>query len=740
MKLARSHGAALLAVAIVAGVTSAQQGTATADLSCRVCHPGPTQGLRHSIHSEIEGHGCAACHGDLTTHVRAAGQGASGGDAAKALLAVAPVAAASCSQCHEGARFPTSRAAHGLAAASPATSSSQPQRAGDDALVRALQRGDQRPSLLWKGLVDVGYRFVDVDGSRDGYATDVDLHSGLRVRTFEATGAGSSSSALDEVGIRGHDLGDPRRDLDAHVRDRDVGEVEAEWHEGRYRYRGEGDFHRVDRESERMLSRFDLRIDDNVSLFGSFQRFDEDGYWLTQRIGNQNLSLQSYVDGVDSPRHAVGTDSELGLSSRGSVFTFRAAMLYHDESARDSWTYTQPATANPLFTESENFTSRTSLRGPGATALLRADLDEVQVEASVRHFDRERGITAFGTTTGFDVAEFTSDIDASGGGHARTWLVDLDGSMQLERDLRLRCDLHWRDHGEDLALQQTDTTVYPTLPSTVVVATNVSQRTGQRMIDGNALLEWAASKSLDLGVGYGFSREWLRVPDVDPLDPLAYRSGRQRDDGVMADVHWRPAAGWTARAEIRDYATDGALLHELTPERARQVAASVQVQGQRARSSVFVRHRRNENDIAQHRLDAITAGLTAGLDLVTGLALSATYTFARTDMRTLTSFYFDPDPNPAPTIVGFQGDTNTVTSGLQIAPSADVRWNLSGAWTDTRGDFDVTTLDWRCDLRLLLAGERSAVGTEFRCSRYEAEGGLRDWDARSLFVYWQQRF
>lgn len=730
----------LFVVAAVSGAVAAQEPPVDRDASCRVCHPGPTKGLRHSVHSSIEGQGCVVCHGDLSVHARTEGERQHSSASAPALLRVAAVERSSCVQCHPTADFAALRAAHGVGLALPTTASTTWSQALDASVLRELERSEQRSQLAWKGLFDLGYRFVDVDGSRDGYATDVDLQSGLRARTFEATGTSSTGGSLDEVAIRANDLGDPRRSVTAHVRDHDVGEVEGEWHEGRYRYRGEGDYHRVDRESERALVRFELDAGPGVSVFGSLARFDEDGYWLTQRIGNQNLSLQSYVDGVDSPRHAIGTDSELGISSRGSVFTFRAALLYHDEAARDSWTYTQPASANPLFTESEDFTSRTTLRGPGGSVLLRADLGSTQVEASVRHYDRERGITAFGTTTGFDVAEFSTDTDATGGGHARTWLVDLDGSFLLERDLRLRCDLHWRDHSEDLVLLQTDTTVYPTLPSTVVVTTDVDQRTGQRMADANAMLEWAASDALDLGIGYGFAREWLRVPDVDPLDPNAYRSGSQDDSGFLADAHWRPIAGVTARAEFRDYATDGALLHELTPERARQVAGSVQVTGRHSRASVFARHRRNENDFADHRLDALTAGATGGFDLATGLALSTSYTFARTDMRTLTSFYFDPDPNPAPTIVGFQGDTHTITGGLQLSPSADVRWNFLGAWTDTRGDFDVMTLDWRCDLRLLVAGERSAVGTEFRCTSYEAEGGLRDYDARSVFLYWQQQF
>lgn len=603
--------------------------------------------------------------------------------------------------------------------------------------MRELERGDDDANMRWRGLLDFGYRFVDVDGSRDGYATDIDLHSGLRARTVEIAGSGGF---VDELSLEGRDLGDPRRDVRASVREGGVGEASADWQQGRFRYRGEGDYHRVDRDSQRVSSRFELDVGDGAALFGSFARFDDDGYWLTQRVGNQNLSVQAYVDGVNSPRHAIGTDSELGLRARSGAWTFRGAGGWHEEEARDAWTYTQPATANPLFVESEEFVSRTTLRGPGGTASVRGDFDGAFVEIGARAIERERGIRANGTTQGFDVAEFTTDTLADGSGRARTWLLDLDAAVDVATDVRFRLDAHGRDHREDLSLLQTDTTTYPTLPSTVVVTTDVDQQTRQRMVDGNLWLEWAATKRLDLGIGYGFARERLRVPDVNPSDPDAFRRGTQRDDGGTADLHWRPATGWTVRSSVRDYATDGALLHELTPERAREAKGSVAFVGDALRMSAFGRHRRNENSIAQHRLEAWSLGATLGCDLARGLAVDTSYVFARTDVRTLTNFYFDPDPNPAPTLVGFRGDTDTVASNVVLSPSDDVRWTFGGSWTSTRGDFDVRTVDWRLDLCIDLAGDRSAMGTELRCSSYEADGGTRDWESRSWFVYWRQRF
>jgi hypothetical protein len=363
------------------------------------------------------------------------------------------------------------------------------------------------------------------------------------------------------------------------------------------------------------------------------------------------------------------------------------------------------------------------------------DLGGVSIEATVRYSDHDQRVTGEGISEGFDVAPFTTDTTALATGGARTWLADVHVTLDLSDDLAFVIDVHWRDHSEDLSLQQTDVTTQ--LGSTVTVVTDVDQHTAQRLLEGTAMLEWAAATRLDLGFGYGGARESLRVPDLG--DPNDYVSGTARDDGVLANARWRPGDPWVVRAELRDFAQDGALLHELAPERARTAAGSVSLEGASSRATAFVRHRRNENDVSQHRYDSVSTGLTASGD-ANGLQWSGTYVFARTDMRTLTSFYFDPDPDPVPTLVGFEGDTHTVAGNVAVWPSGDVRWSLTGAWTRTTGDFYVSTIDWRADVRVQIRGESSAVGAEFRSAWYRAEGGLDDWDAQSLFVYFRQLF
>lgn len=709
------------------------------DASCHVCHPGAVEGLRRSPHAglladpALRGSECTVCHGDLAGHAAAA---ARPGELAP--VPVPRVAAASCARCHGDRELLPAQADHALDRAPPPRPL-PPAAAADAGMLAALAAHEDSAALRWSGLLDVGYRFVHVAGSRDGYATDVDLWPGVRLRTFELRGDGGGRAPLDEFWFAAHDGGDPRWDVAARARDDDAFEIGGGYDSERWRYRASGDYHRVDRRSGEAAADFRVELGSDVRLFGSFARRSEDGFWLTERIGNRNVSLQSFVTGVSQPSRLDVDDAELGLAGDGESWHWSVAVLWRDQRARDRWSYTQPAPANPAFPESEDFTSRTSLRGPGARVLLGGEVAPWTFDATVTWYGHEHRIVGDGTGSGFDLAQFTSTTEAEGGGDTHTWLAEFGAVCRLQEELALVVDLYWRDHVEDLHLQQVDQRVYPTLGTTITVPTVVDQHTSQRLFEATAMLEWSPSSALDLGAGYGVAHEWLRVPELAPPDPRDFTAGYARDQGVLADLRWRPLADWTLRAGVRDFGQDGVELHELAPLRAREASGSLEVRRGGRWAGVFVRHRRNENEVSRHHLESLATGLDAGLG-DERRSLAATYTFARVDSRTLTNFYFDPDPAPVPTFVGFDGDTHTVAGTLRLWPSTGVEWELGAAWTKTTGSFDQSLLDWRSDLRWGWLPSAGQLGVEFRQMRYRDERGADDWRAELVFVYWRARW
>lgn len=716
--------------------------TRDGDAACMVCHPGPTRGLRQSAHksllasADFAERACTVCHGDLTEHVAYQVR-----PFEHEFVPVPAVDQARCDSCHSDADYLTSAGAHPLGVVRAPELPPDPV----GARIRELEIQEQEPGLDWSGLIDFGYRFVHVAGSREEYRSDLDLNPGLRLRSLEVQGSGRNAP-FDDVWLTANSIGDPQWDVEAQVSrgERDRGwagafEVGGGFRRDRFYYQSGGDYHRVDQTVEVARSNFDVNVSSNLRLFGSFISSSEDGFWLTDRIGNRNVTPQSFITGVESPRQFDGEEAELGLGGDIGSWNWSLAGLYRDDRLDEQWTYSQPAQANPSFLASEDFITRSTLRGPGGRLMLAGDFEEVAVDIAVFAFDHDRRISGGGTAEGFDVAQFTTDTTATGSGNAQTWQIDADVSILLTDDLQLGIGGRWRDHQEDMGLQQVDVTTYPTLANTVTVATDIDQHTAQRMFEGQVELDWSITDRLMIGVGYGLAHEWLRVPDLDPLDPSDYVSGYSRDQGVLGDLLWEFGDGWKLRAEVRDFGMDGLVLNDLVPQSTQQAGGSLGWQDGGDRVEVFVRHRRNESSISSYHLDNQSVGLNAGLQ-ADYLQFWTSYTFSQIDSRVLTNFYFDPDPLPVPTFVGYEGDTHTVVGNLRVVPSEELFWEFAAAYTTTNGSYDVSLLDWHVDMRWrVLSGPdvQGDIGLEYRRLSYTEELSIADWDADLLFLYWR---
>lgn len=723
--------ALLLAGLLAAGV----RGQAD-DASCRACHPGPTRGLAATPHAvllqraDLHARSCTACHGDLTAHVQSARRPGEG-----ALVRAPAVKAEACASCHAGVDYPVHKGAHPAVRVPQLTR--EPVAPADAPLLAELERSQESKDLQWSGLVAAGYRFVSRHGSRDRYETDLNLDPGARLKEFALEGRGHGAATFDRLSLTAHDIGDPNWDVAARAeRDRSF-TAGASYRRSDVRYRASGDWHRVDQQSGQASTDVAVDLSEHVRVFADFTSRSDQGFWLTNRIGNRNLTVLSTVAGVQSPRRFDGNETSVGFDFHQDGWRATVAADYLDDRNRDRWMFSQPATANPTFTESEDFASDSSLRGPGGRILVGHTSEPLTFDVSARYRHLDRRIASQGTGSGFDIDEFTSTTTANGDGSARTWLLDGSATLDLSDQVALVADGHWRDHTEDLSLVQTDTVTYPTLGSVTQVTTINNPHTSQRLLEGSLALELSPCKEVDLSIGYGTAHQWLRVPLVDPTGN-DFSAGYTRNSGFLASATWRPDQYWTARIRGQDFGQDGVALSEQVEDRARRAEASLGWKDDFRSLTTFGKWRRATNPVSDYRLESVSAGLTGTLQH--GDAdLSASYVWSRSDTSTLTNFYFDPDPNPVPTVVGFDGITNAVSVSLRLRPSSSVTWELAGGFATTSGSFDVTLLDWRADLRVRVLAQGFA-GVEFRQVRYDEEGGADDYGAELVFVYWRQEF
>ncbi len=698
---------------------------------CAVCHPGAQRGLQLTPHREVA---CTECHGPLDEHVKAAAS-----LVATELLTVEPVAATACASCHGARQLAPRAGGHAL----PLPGARRPPPP-DEGVVAALAAAERDDAIRWQGLLDLGYRLVHVVGSREGYRSDVDLDPGVRLRGFDIRGIGGSGSLLDELHASGQDLGDPRWRLQWDLAVADRLQLDGSLRRDRVRLEGEGDYHRVDRRSAQTDTKVEFELTPGVSLFGSYLSHTDRGYWLTQRIGDQAVVPLTWVDGVESPRDARGDEGEFGVIGELGPWLASVAVGYRDETMRDRWLYSQPALANPAFSQSEDFRSRSTLRGPSVRTTWRADLAGVQFDCSAAWFSHTRRLAADGEATGFDTAQYETTTTAFGSGMAETVVADATVVLDLSDALSLRLSGYWRDHDERMSLQQTQRTVYPGLPLVVDVHIDEELTTAQRLFETEAMLQFSptAGRELTVGAGYGVAHEWLRVPRPDPVDPRDFSRGYTRDAGPLAELDWRLPAELVLHADWRDYGTDGVPLHELVASRDRAGSLRLTQQSKAGRWSIFLRQRRAENTVSGYSTDVYTAGCEVARQR-RGLSMSATYAFSRNRSRTLTNFYFDPDPDPLPTFVGFDGDTHAVLASLRIEPDAAVGWESTCALTRTTGSFDVRTLDWSSGVRVALGGDRQRrqeLGVDYRRTSYDDAGSAADWHADLVFAWWRVRW
>ncbi|MCA8973082.1 MAG: hypothetical protein KDC98_00090, partial [Planctomycetes bacterium] len=229
-----------------------------------------------------------------------------------------------------------------------------------------------------------------------------------------------------------------------------------------------------------------------------------------------------------------------------------------------------------------------------------------------------------------------------------------------------------------------------------------------------------------------------RVPSLVPADPLDFRRGHSRDDGLLAELNWRPGEEWAIRAEGRDFGSDGVLVHELVPERSRQASASVEWQREPARATLSARHRHNDNEVSGHRLDSYSIGLD-GAFTAFGATWSAGYTFARIETRTRTNFFFDPDPNPVPTLVGFDGETHTWQAAASVTPADAVSAEIGAVVTNTAGSYSLLSVDLRAELRWRCL-ERGTAGVEWRHMQFEDADEVDNWNADLIFLFWSHEW
>ncbi|MBI5851637.1 MAG: hypothetical protein HZB39_11530 [Planctomycetes bacterium] len=710
----RRRPAGTAGIALVVACALPAQDDSNSGASCRVCHPGAFRALARTPHVD---RACAECHGDVRAHVASAQRPES------TLVPAGAVAASRCATCHEGRAWPTTLGAH-------------PWRRDVDPIpTPILPRDDGLASFDWDVLAEIGQRFVSRTGSDDRFATDVDLDDGLRLSEARITGRGRSDW-LDSIDLRARDVGDPWRKLGADVAKDGVYRASASREDRAFHHRTSGDFGRVSHHETRQRAAIDVELSPSLGLWSDFERFADDGFWLTHRLAGRGTTPLAPVANAVSPRRLESDLSAAGLRGTLDSFTWRAGVEYLRQRDDERWAFDREAPSNPLLRESEDFASRSALEGPGVIAALDHRGGPLAVSVTARHRELDRDIAGGGTRRGADPVEFVTTSTAIARGDARTTWLSGNATAELNDDTSLVLDLSWRDHDETLRLDSTEVTVFPSSGGDTTVVDSRTQRTAQERLVGSLELEVAVAEEFVVRAGWGFAREELVVPELAPgVDPSR---GTLRDDGALLGARWEFAEDWTFDASYAGFGQSGLRFEEQQERTSHGFEGRLRRRGEDLSVALFHRGRRERNDASGYRNDRDSVGVNVDWHAGRRLDVSAGWVFSRADSSTLTSFWFDPDPNPAPTVVGFRGDTHVVTAGVAWRSESGITMRSDVARSSTDGSFDVATLNWRTELAWD-AIEGGTAGLRHEHIDYDEAGSADEFTADLLMIFWRQR-
>ncbi|MFO1054457.1 MAG: hypothetical protein U1F36_19730 [Planctomycetota bacterium] len=709
----------------------AQEAVQISTPGCAVCHPGAPEGLRTSRHATfLEKYAgdsaCTLCHGAAAEHIASAKRPEA------QLVHVGAVGANACAACHDHPEWPTTLGRHDWHAGSTNGVGTPSPIDPDDVLPPARGLVD----FEWQGLALLGQRFVSRTGSRGRYETDVDLDPGLRLVDFALDGDGHSA-LIDHVGVHARDLGDPWSRVSAEIAKEDRYRLDIAREDRVFHMRARGDYSRVSHAEQSDSADLELDLGHDLSLFGSFEHFEDDGHWLTQRLAGRGTTPLVPVVNVDSPRTLDSNQYTAGLRFRSDDLHALIAYDHLDEIEVDRWSFDRPAPTNPLLRESEDERSHGHTHGPGVRVSVEQDFGAVRVALRARHRELERDTETAGLLTGVDPVAFVTRSAASTRGDAALSTAGATLTAEIGDHLSASADIDWRHHDEHQRLDAVEVTDFPGTGGSSTLIEQLDQRTRSERWDGSLSLDADPVDDLLLTLGVGFSREELVLPAL-PSGGLDPSRGTIRDAGVLGEVRFSPDREWSFDARFQDFGQTGLLLEEQQERNAHEWRASVRRHTDTLTTELGWRRQLAHNDASLYHLHRDTLNLSGHLDATRSLGLLASWVFTDSDSSTLTSFYFDPDPTPVPTLVGFKGRSHTLSTGIDLHDEQRLDWHTELSWTTTSGSADLDTLDFRTDLRVELI-EGGSIGARYQHVEYREEGGVDDFGADLLLLYWRQQ-
>ena len=713
--------------------------------SCTVCHPGSLASLRRSHHAKLiekgkEATSCSSCHEKALAHAA---------DSKNKSLFPAKAENA-CSSCHEGeTRFTALSTERLRAFAHPSKARAlelldSPSFGGEQG-GRVATKGfpsKSRAPLLFDGLLRLGWRFVDVDGSERGFDQDFGLDGGFRLARFELSARHAGEAALFHANAR---------DID----EREMGfglrsggglsrrfSVDGTFQRRIYVHDAQLDFYSLDNRQSRSTASLSSELGElgDTVLSFTYENLVRVGRTLAARIGNENLFPLQPLSGVPVDRRLESNSFRIGLEKGTAALSFGAELGWEEQRSREGLFFSRQSPANPGFTEIEDSSASSSLRGPDASFNLGlGDENGVRLSLAAHGNLRQTRYVEDGTLIAFDTSAFTTDSFGSGSGHSRRLVFTATLDLPVWDGGRFAFELGFRDSKDVTRFDLTQRTTRPSPPVSITVLSFLDHLVRLQERESQLGIISDLSDKLSIDVGYGFLEQRLLLPDLEPGD-FDFHSGTLSSHGPNLSLDWRPDNDWSFSAAIDYLATGGKTPTETEPDQG--IRAKAKIRHKLADSSWFEVNGswdRRENDLSSTERDRQVYGGALSLSPWDGAQLETRGNWSRIHSRTLSTFFL-PAPTPVPTFVGFRGESTVFEIELETELNGPLHSSIRASYQRSTGSFASSLFQFEESVSYKLSDELQFGLTLRRLDFDDRKSSLDDYATTVWFLWAELRF
>lgn len=608
----------------------------------------------------------------------------------------------------------------------------------------APQAEPARADAPFSGEIVLGWRFVDVDGSRTQYDEDLNLDSGLVLREFRLEGRRmKGTSEFDSYLLSVYGVGDPQTSALAEVSGSAL-KATAGYDRTVFEGKAVDDLHPFDfeRESARLRVESTRETPNDAHAGVEVSAGRRDGV----SVGTRATRI-GFIGGgaVRQEDETLGARADVGFEALGLGFEIEGGV--QGLRSRDHREFSAPSPVDPTFTQTDNFSAEVDSTAVEGSLRARRKYDSGKIAADLgveyaeingngQMDDDETALFSPG-----DPYQLTTDADSDLVEHR--FQADAGIRRQVSPDFawRARLESVYEKSGGDLT---TDTMLEEppgSPPSQLTRQTSLFFESQIYLVELGLETALSYCADLDLSIEGGVDHQTVR--DVTDNVPTGVIDQDLEEYGARASFSMETSRETMLTLEAGyelapTHDPVGQTLFSLEDERGAFASARMRW---RPRPGIVLngslKHREREIEAFGSRYESNSLTVSGNFAPSERWSADAAYSLRVYDFSADTLIVLiDGTPQQTPATVSFQGVQNVLYGSVSYEVASFLRPRLGASGVESSGDAEirygslVLDLPWKLEKDLTL-------GAEVDLHHFDSTGGTpgTDYDSTALLLY-----